>query len=174
MKKLLIKPSKIRVSHAFIASIKTGIFMICLLRLFEFEIAHLSALASSSFAAFCFPENKNEETKRLIGSYFIAIIIGIICSYIFTLPWVAALNWHGLILAGISIGLTILTLTLLSLEHPPSAAIALGFVTNPWNWQTPLILMVSIIALVLFRSVTRKWDPFFNKKRPHKKKINRQ
>jgi hypothetical protein len=40
-------------------------------------------------------------------------------------------------------------------EHPPSASLAFGFVTNEWDYKTILCVILGVILLSLVRMLTK-------------------
>ena len=166
-KKIIIirKFSPIHFSYVFSVAIFAFIFMILILTLFKIEAIHFGALGSSVFAALCFPTLQTSQTRHLIGSYAIAIFIGMLCSYLNSIPTINNLSWNIALLGSLSVGITIGVLILLSLEHPPSAGVALGFIITRWDWQAPIILFGSIIFLALYRWIITKYLPFYKGKK---------
>ena len=160
--------SQFHFAYAISVSIQAAIFLLIVLRIFNLEKIHLAALGSSAFAAFCFPTMKTAQTRHLIGSYFIAILIGMLFSYVGSIGIIDNIHWHEAILGSLSIGLLMVILILLSLEHPPSAGIALSFILSGWDWKTPLYLMAAIIILALIRWIILKWSPIFQHKKAKK------
>ena len=162
--KIKEKENSSRFIIALKASIKSLIYLICILNFFSPEKVHLLALASSSFAAFI-PKLKTSRTKNLLGSYIIAILIGMFFSYLLHIPFIENFSWSLYLCGGITVALTIFIEIFLSLEHPPSAGAALGFVIAPWTISTPITILVAIVLLSFYRDLLNTLEHLFNKEK---------
>jgi hypothetical protein len=154
-----------RFLYATTASLKVCFFLIFVLSIFNFEIMHVIALASSAYAAFCYPTMSSAKTRHLIISYLIAIFFGILCYYLSLVSSLQSIPLYFYIIRAISVALTVGICILLSVEHPPSGGVAIGFLMHVWDWATPLILMASILILIFFRFVISRWIIFFKERK---------
>lgn len=101
------------------------------------------------------------QPRRLIGGNVIGIIAGIACYYAFMNPALmpyyeeySLLHWLP---AAVSVGLAIFMMTVFNAEHPPSAAISLGLVVEPWDYRTIIFIILYAILLAVVRVVFRKY-----------------
>ena len=76
----------------------------------------LGGVGSTFFTVFALPNNRTAQTRNIIGSYMISIIVGIICFYYFS----------GYVSGGMAVGLATFLMVITDTEHPPAAGIALG------------------------------------------------
>ncbi len=142
-----------RTKHLLFAAIKAFFFISILFFLFPLERVHFAALGSSSFAAFAIPKEANGQTQNLLLSYVISILIGILGYYLIYLSFgIINFPYFIILISGITVAVTMFTQTMLNIEHPPSAGIALGFILDAWTWETPLAIVIAISFLVLFRA----------------------
>ena len=56
---------------------------------------------------------------------------------------------------GLAVGVSIFVMVITDTEHPPAAAVALGFVISPWAPALPLVLVGAVAALVALRNALR-------------------
>ncbi|MFN7098067.1 MAG: HPP family protein, partial [Gammaproteobacteria bacterium] len=120
-----------------------------------------SSLASSIFICFALPRSPAAEPRRMIGSYVIGILIGIIFYYIATY----LMNVYSSLSTGIvyeitgslAVAITMFLMVFFSLEHPPAAGMALGIVIDPWRDETLLVIIVAIILIAIAKEFLRPW-----------------
>ena len=120
-----------------------------------------SSLAASTFIAFGLPDSPVAKAQRMIGSYVIGILVGVFFYWISndTYAWT---HWmtvitHKEICSGLAVGLTMLIMFLLDLEHPPAAGLSLGIVIDEWNWWVLIVVLLSIVIIALLRVLMRPW-----------------
>ena len=166
--KININYNKKRFLYGILASLFALIYLFFILFIFNFQKIHFAALGSSAFAVFALPKMKSSRSKNIIGSYIIAIVMGIIFS---SFDYIIDIH-HRVILqslfGSLAVSFTILTEILFSLEHPPSAGVALGLLIAPWNIFTILSLMSAILILAFYRIVTEKSKQYLLKKHTSK------
>jgi len=120
-----------------------------------------SSLASSVFIAFSLPDCASAHPRRMIGSYLISIIVGVIFYYIGTyfilIHDYLSFSLIYEIMGAFAVTTTMLMMILLSLEHPPAAGLALGLVLEPWEFRTLTIIIGAIIATAIIKSLVKPW-----------------
>ena len=134
-------------------SIKSLFAALIMLGTVQLQQIHLLSLASSIYNVFVFPLSTSAKTKNLLGSYVIAITVGICFSLLKNIDFVIQIPGYLFIVGSFAIGLMIFISSLFNLEHPPAAGIALGFVYTSWNYFTPLILMIAISELAIIKKL---------------------
>jgi CBS-domain-containing membrane protein len=137
-----------------------GFTMIVVLLLLDmaYQAVLIAALGSSSMAAFSAPNMRASRPRCLIGGYLAGVFIG--CSISLLVDAIAGLNMldgHLVrILAGaVATGLAMFVMVVTDTEHPPAAALALGFVLNEWNLITIFAVMSGITIIVLIKEALR-------------------
>jgi len=137
-----------------------GITMIVVLLLLDmvYQAVLIAALASSSMLAFSVPNMRASRPRCLIGGYLIGVLVG--CSASMVVGAVAGLNMFDehfvRILAGaVATGLAMFVMVTTDTEHPPAAALALGFVLNEWNLLTVFAVMSGITLIVFIKEAFR-------------------
>ena len=118
-----------------------------------------SSLAASIFIAFTFCASPVSHPKRMILSYFIAIVLGA-CGYKLGM----AIGIHDKMLSymltfqiigGLVVGLTMLMMVLFNLHHPPAAGLALGLVIEHWRISTLFVIIGTILLVSLMKHLLR-------------------
>lgn len=119
----------------------------------------ISALGASTFICFTMPHVKSSEPRYLVGGYIIGTCVGGFISlasdysfFGFIPPQVIPILF-GAVATGLAIFLMVLTDT----EHPPAAALALGYVLNEWDVLTVFVILTGIISIAMFKEISRKF-----------------
>ncbi len=109
------------------------------------EIILVAAAGSTAFVVFAMPDSKPAHPRRVIGSHFVCGLIGFAfhSTYPALLPFKVAVS--------LSLGVAILVMVSLWLEHPPAGGTVIFFVVNPYPVAfVSLLLLVSIMATISY------------------------
>ena len=121
---------------------------------FQSELA-IASLGASAFIAFSFPHAKSSRPKFIVGGYAAGALCGYVCSLLLKLiP--AAFPLPGYIPAcALAVFLSMLVMTVLNFEHPPSAALAVAvtLATNPLAMG--LAAFICAAALVIIKELLK-------------------
>ena len=140
-------------------ALQCGIAMLTLIIVLFFlnvltHTALIASLGATVFTVFSRPNSYFSKTRTLLGGYTIGIASGVFMSMVYgKLCTVGDFGYSRFIFAAAAaaaVGIAILFMVILNMEHAPAAGIALGLVVNQWdifNLQF-IILSVLIIALV--------------------------
>jgi CBS domain-containing membrane protein len=157
----LIDPKFARNQRRYIyqcCAVSLTMIVVLLLLDMAYQPVLIAALGSSSMAAFAAPNMRASRPRCLIGGYLVGVFIG--CSISFLVDVTAGLNVFDehfvRILAGaVATGLAMFVMVTTDTEHPPAAALALGFVLNEWNLMTVIAVMSGITMIVLIKEAFR-------------------
>ena len=88
--------------------------------------------------------------RCLVGGYIVGVLVGTSISLL--APDVAAAvpvsdHFELLLMGAVSVGLAMFVMVVTNTEHPPGAALALGFVYNEWTLMTVVIVLAGIVAI---------------------------
>lgn len=109
------------------------------------EIILVAAAGSSAFVVFAMPESKTAHPRRVLGSHFVCGLIG----FAFHSAYPAILSFE--IAVSLALGLSIMTMVSLWLEHPPAGGTVIFFVVNPYPIAfISLLLLVSIMTTISY------------------------
>ena len=140
--------------------IAVGITMVVVLLLLDmaYQAVLIAALASSSMVAFSAPNMRASRPRCLIGGYLVGVLIG--CGASLLVALIADLNildehYIRLLAGALATGLAMFVMVTTDTEHPPAAALALGFVLNEWDVMTVVAVMSGITLIVLIKEVFR-------------------
>lgn len=159
----LIDPkfSRNRGRYVFQCLLVTCTMLIVLLVLDAFyHTVLIAALGASSFIAFAAPSMRASRPRCLIGGYIIGAAIGCFLSTIIANTGsVVVLTEHStqILLGAIAVGGAMFVMVTTDTEHPPAAAIALGFVLNEWDWMTVVVVLVGIVSISTIKELARKY-----------------
>ena len=118
----------------------------------------IASLGSSVFIAFAIPCSQYSRPRYLIGGYLIGIVVG--CISFLLASWLAEtamLDMHQaqIVFGALATGLAMFLMVVTDTEHPPAAALALGFVLNEWDALTVLAVLSGIVALTSIKEVLK-------------------
>ena len=118
----------------------------------------IASLGASAFIAFAAPRSYASRPRALIGGYCVGTLLG--CGLSFVAVAMAArsgLPLHTLQIVGgaVASGLAFFAMVVSDTEHPPAAALAIGFVLNEWDLSTVAVVLSGITALSLVKEIFR-------------------
>ncbi len=130
--------------------------------------AGTGSLASSSFCVFCTPRAVVSQPLRIIGGYVVGMVSGEamrLLSHFLCLFWMqchagnmsAHFSMHMVEMAAVaSVGVTLLLMVLLRLEHPPAAGLAVVLVVDVKSMLPVLVILCAALVLALIRWLLNK------------------
>lgn len=134
-----------------------SIFIILLVFNAFSNAAIVAALGASSFIIFGMPHRNSSKPRFLIGGYIVGIVVGLLFSFLKTLPFITALpfvaSFGYAIFGALGVGLSIFLMSITDTEHPPAAGIALGLVLQEPDFKIVALILAGIILL----SLIKKW-----------------
>jgi CBS-domain-containing membrane protein len=125
-----------------------------------YQTVLIAALGASSVIAFSAPSMRASRPRSLIGGYLIGILVGCVMSSLTGLAKDSNMvDPHSLaiVLGAIAVGAAMFLMATTDTEHPPGAAIALGFVLNEWDMLTVVVVIVGIVLISLVKEFARNW-----------------
>ena len=109
------------------------------------EIVLVAAAGSTAFIVFALPNSETAHPRRVIGSHFVCGLIGL--AFHTTYPSILSFE----LAVSLALGVAILTMVSLWLEHPPAGGTVLFFVVNPQPIAlVSLLLLVSIMTTLSY------------------------
>ncbi|MFW6142535.1 MAG: HPP family protein [Candidatus Saliniplasma sp.] len=136
-RKLKKETIKNYVSQSFLAALM--IYIGLRLPILGEEIVLVAAVGSTAFVLFAMPHNKTARARRALGSHFASGLIGFAFSTLYPsiLPFELTVS--------LALGIAILAMVSMWLEHPPAGGTVIFFVINP-----NLVAFISLLLLVSF------------------------
>lgn len=109
------------------------------------EIILVAAAGSTAFVVFTMPSSKPATPRRVIGSHFVCGLIG----FFFHFAHAAFIPFE--LAVSLALGLSILAMVSLWLEHPPAGGTVIFFVVNaqPVAFLS-LLLLITIMATISY------------------------
>ena len=119
----------------------------------------ISAFGASTFICFSMPHVRSSGSRYIIGGYIVGTVIGGFASQIADSVVFTAIPDEAIVIVfgALATGLAIFAMVLTNTEHPPAAALALGYVLNEWDLMTMIAILVGIVLISTAKEVTRKW-----------------
>ncbi len=119
-----------------------------------YQTVLIAALGASSVVAFAAPSMRVSRPRCLIGGYLVGIVVGCTVSSLVTAAGgVVSLDERNvrIVLGALAVGIAMFLMVTTDTEHPPGAAVALGFVLNDWEPMTVAVVLAGIV------SISRNW-----------------
>lgn len=124
----------------------------------------IGSLSSSCYIIFVTPQSSVATSRRIIGGYVVGIAIGLLIRLILTKLYVLTFHetdYHTTHLfwvsAAITVGLSMLAMIVLSVEHPPAVGMSLVLVLNLQDYVTLLSIFVAALLLALIHWLLKDW-----------------
>ena len=143
-----------KLRYVFQCLLATAVVMVILMLLDAIQNAVVvAALGASAFVAFATPHARVSRPRFLLGGYLVGVAVGTLCDTVSILPQLAHVPFvqqHStLIFGATAVGLSMFIMVVIDTEHPPAAALALGFVLGDWNRLTIAVVLMGILSLVV-------------------------
>ena len=93
-----------------------------------------------------------------MGSYAIGTLVGCSLSLltgVFSLAGVLEPHSLDIVCAALASGVAIFLMVVTDTEHPPAAALALGYVLNDWNLMTMFVVFGGILVIVIVKQLAK-------------------
>jgi CBS-domain-containing membrane protein len=120
----------------------------------------LAALGASTFVAFTLPHMPLSNTRHLVGGYLVGAAVGGVCQ---TLLLAGVLESMGIphdagrtLLAGVGVGVSMLAMVVLDMEHAPAASITLGLILDH---PVPANIVYVVAGIIVLATVKRLLKP---------------
>ncbi len=125
-----------------------------------YQTVLIAGLGASSVVAFSAPSMRASRPRCLLGGYVIGIAVGSVMSALVPVFSMAVpMDEHAvqIVFGAVAVGLAMFFMVTTDTEHPPGAAIALGFVLNEWDFMTIVVVMTGISLISLIKELARNW-----------------
>lgn len=119
----------------------------------------ISALGASTFICFTMPHVKSSGSRYLVGGYILGTCAGGFISLASDYAAFESLSPQviSILFGAVATGLAIFLMVLTDTEHPPAAALALGYVLNEWDALTIFVILTGIISISMFKGVFKRF-----------------
>ncbi len=105
----------------------------------------IASIGANAFIVFAMPDNISAEPKRIIGGHFLGFFIGS-CFAVF--PVMNILFFKAVWLS-LSVGITILPMVVLDVEHSPAAGTSLGMTLIAYSSTSATAILISVLLLAI-------------------------
>lgn len=112
------------------------------------KVVIISSLAATAFICFMTPKSHFAQTRRLIGSYIVALICGAAFRLV---PLPPSLGYPAVV------GIVMFLMVILDFEHPPAAGVAIAVTIKEVNLAAVAAIMLSVIVITQLRYYLRHW-----------------
>ena len=113
----------------------------------------IASIGATAFIVFAMPNNIAAEPKRIIGGHFLGFFIGS-CFAVF--PFMDVVLFKALWFS-LSVGITILFMVVLDLEHPPAAGTALGMTLIAYSSTSLMTIFIRVLFLVIVGHLSKPY-----------------
>ncbi|NND54091.1 MAG: HPP family protein [Gammaproteobacteria bacterium] len=136
-----------------------AVMLVVLLMLDAFyQTVFIAALGASSVVAFVTPTLRASRPRCLIGGYLVGILVGCaVSTLVLAISNLVLLDERTvrIVLGAAAVGLAMFIMVTTGTEHPPGAAVALGFVLNEWDFSTIAIVLAGITSISVIKELVR-------------------
>lgn len=136
-------------AQSFLAALT--IFLVLLFLSLEHAVI-IAAIGATAFIVFAMPENTCARPRGIIGGHCIGFVVGSLCAL---LPH-SSLCW-SITAYSIAVGLSILLMVVVDMEHPPAASTALGLAIRGFSLNAAIAIVTSVLLLALAHRVLRPY-----------------
>jgi CBS-domain-containing membrane protein len=112
----------------------------------------IASIAASIFIVFAMPNAAAARKRSIIGGHWIGLFFGSMSTLI-PQPY----HYISIIVFSLAVGLTMLSMVVFDMEHPPAAGTALGVAITGFSWNVGIAIITSTILLAIIRTVFRPY-----------------
>ncbi|NNC64042.1 MAG: HPP family protein [Gammaproteobacteria bacterium] len=115
----------------------------------------IASLGATAFISFTMPNAQSSKPRYLIGGYAAGTLVGVTVSVV--VSWIQITHGIGperfIVISGAAIatGLAMFLMVATDTEHPPAAAVALGFVLNSWDLRSIVVVLIGVSCISIFK-----------------------
>ena len=111
----------------------------------------IASIGATSFIVFAMPNNISAEPKRIIGGHLVGFFVGV-CFAVF--PFMDIIFFKALWFSA-SVGITILIMVVMDVEHPPATGTALGMTLVGYTNSSSSAIIISVVVLAFIGYVLK-------------------
>ncbi|MDD5191038.1 MAG: HPP family protein [Dehalococcoidales bacterium] len=144
---------KLRWKNYFIQSLLAVIVVVMLLWILKaVNAVVIASIGASAFIVFTMPRFGTAQPRRIIGGHIIGLVCGSLAGLI---PHANELS--TILILALAVGLSMLLMVSLDMEHPPASATALGLALNGYSTKVVMAVLTSAIVLSLAHRFFKKY-----------------
>ena len=139
-----------------------AVFMILMAFNLYDQAVIVAAFGSTAFAAFAMPKSWTARERNIIGGHIIGVLVGVGLAYFYRMDLsctdFAAFNtaFH-ILLAALSISISMFLMVFLDFEHPPASGTALGLTISAFSVNTIIFILFVACGIALFKWLFRNY-----------------
>lgn len=115
------------------------------------EAVLISAMASTAFVLFIYPHSTHADPRHVIGGHAVAVAVASpLAAFAHAVAGGGFLEGAPLLFgfyAATAVGVAILLMALIGMEHPPAAGTALAFVVHGFAWDWMGFVVVGVLLM---------------------------
>ena len=131
-------------NYLYQSCLATAVIFIILLLLTVEHAVVIASIGATAFIIFTMPRSITAKPRRVIGGHIVGLLSGSLCALI---PHSAILS--AIAVYSLAVGITILLMVTLDVEHPPASGTALGIAITGYSPYVMLAVITSSIVLAL-------------------------
>ena len=120
----------------------------------------IASLGATAFISFTMPHGESSKPRYLVGGYVVGTVVGVAVSIV--VGWIQAEYGVGMerviVISGaaIAVGVAMFLMVVTDTEHPPAAAVALGFVLNSWDLRAIGVVLIGVCCISFLKETFRQ------------------
>ncbi len=127
------------------------IFVVLLLLSVEHAVI-IASIGASAFIIFTMPNSTTAHPRRVIGGHIVGLLAGSACALIPHYSLISSITVYSL-----AVGISILLMVTLDVEHPPASGTALGVAITGFSPSVAIAVLTSSIMLSLAHRFLRRF-----------------
>ncbi|NTW07803.1 MAG: HPP family protein [Syntrophaceae bacterium] len=112
----------------------------------------IASIGATAFIVFAMPDSITAQSRNVIGGQ----LVGLLCGFLFSLIPQHALI-HSIIVYSLAVGVTIFTMVVIDMEHPPASGTALGVAMTGISLDVFIAVCISIVMLSLIHKFCKPY-----------------
>ena len=139
-------------NYLYQSLLATIVVLIVLLLLSAEHAVVIASIGATAFIVFTMPRNITAKPRRVIGGHLIGLFSGSLC---YLIPHSSILA--AAIVYSVAVGISILLMVALDMEHPPASGTALGTALTGFSPGVMLAVLTSSIMLSLAHHFCKRY-----------------
>ena len=131
-------------NYLYQSCLATAVVFIVLLLLTVEHAVVIASIGATAFIIFTMPRSITAKPRRVIGGHIVGFLSGSLCALIPHSTTISAIAVYAL-----AVGISILLMVTLDVEHPPASGTALGTAITGFSPHVMLAVITSSIVLSL-------------------------
>lgn len=138
--------------YVFQSSIAALTLFLLLVLLRLQNVVVVASIGSTLFIIFAMPKDITAQPRNVIGGHLVGLLSGGVCALIPHSTFVTSV-----LIYSVAVGISILIMVVIDVEHPPASGTALGIAYRGLSWNVVIVIVIFVVALSLVHRYCKKY-----------------